>query len=175
MSRPCSGLVTPLPRPKAAATSPARANDPVSARTNSTIASVSMPIGIRARTAAPSRRVTSGARRTRAKRSPPITRCLRGLAALDAELLGALGESGDDERDVLVEVDAELLGARANLVAVDRRREARLLELLLDRLGRHAVDALGPHVRAREHEAAELVDGVQGLLEQRVARDAEEV
>ena len=64
----------------------------------------------------------------------------------------------------------ELLGARAHRVAVDGGREGRRLHLLLDRLGRHAVDALGPHVRARHHEAGQLVDRVQRLLHRRVAR-----
>ena len=52
--------------PNAPATRPAVANEPVSARTKSTIARLSMPIGMRASTAAPSSRATSGARSTRA-------------------------------------------------------------------------------------------------------------
>ena len=49
-----------------------------------------------------------------------------GLGAVELELVGALLERGDHEREVLVEVDAELLGARAQLVAVDRGGERRL-------------------------------------------------
>jgi hypothetical protein len=133
-----------------------------------------MPIGIRARTAAPSRRTTSGARRTLANRSGTNAE-LRRPRGRRPELVGALGQRSDHERDVLVEVDAELLGARAHLVAVDRRGEARLLELLLDRLGRHPVDALGPDVGAGQDEPGQLVDREQRLLHRRIARDAQEV
>src|SRR5436190_351162 len=178
MSRPRTGAEKPTPRPNAAATSPARANEPVSARTKSTIPRLSMPMGMRARTAAPSSRATSGARSTRAKRCTGVTEALsgaRGVAAVELELVGAVLESGDDEGDVLVEVHAELLGAGADLVAVDGRGEARLLELLLDGLGRQPVDALGAHVGAGQDEAAELVDRVERLLQGRIARDAQEV
>src|SRR4051812_21618437 len=64
------------------------------------------------------------------------------LLALEPELLGLGLERGDHERHVLVEVDPELLGAAADVVAIDGRRERRLLELLLDRLGRQPADAL---------------------------------
>ena len=67
----------------------------------------------------------------------------RRRAAVHAELVGALAQRGDHERDVLVEVHAELLRARADVVAVDGGGERRLLELLLDRLRRQPVDALG--------------------------------
>ena len=55
------------------------------------------------------------------------------------------------------------------------RGERRRLHLLLDRLGREPVDPLRAHVGARHHEARELVDGEQGLLHRRVARDLEVV
>ena len=90
------------------------------------------------------------------------------------ELVRALFHRGDHERDVLVELDAEVLGALAHLVAVDARGEARLLQLLLDRLGREAVDAGGADERARGDEARQLVDRVERLRELRLARDAEE-
>ena len=95
--------------------------------------------------------------------------------AVQLELVGALLERRDDERDVLVEVDPERLGARPQLLAVDRGGERGRLHLLLDGLGGEPVDALRAHVGAGHHEARELVDRVQRLLEQRVARDAEEV
>ena len=60
----------------------------------------------------------------------------------------------------------------AQLVAVDGGGEGRRLHLLLDRLRRQAVDARRPHVGAGHDEARQLVDGVQGLLEPAVARDA---
>src|SRR5687767_7362777 len=98
-----------------------------------------------------------------------------GLGAVERQLGRALLERRDHEREVLVEVDAERLGAVAQLVAVDRRGEGRRLHLLLDRLGRHAVDALRAHVGARHKEPAQLVDGEQRLLHRALARDAEEV
>src|SRR3954454_712056 len=58
-----------------------------------------------------------------------------------AQLVGALLHRADHDRHVLVEVDAQLLGALAALVAVDPGREARLLEFILDRFGGEAVDA----------------------------------
>jgi hypothetical protein len=82
-------------------------------------------------------------------------------------------QRGDNRSHVLVEVHAELLGAGADLVAIDRCGEARLLELLLDRLGRQAADALRADLRARHDEARELVDRVQRLLHERLARHAE--
>ncbi len=69
-----------------------------------------------------------------------------GFGSRPSSLDDAL-ERGDHDRDVLVEVDAELLGAAGDVLAVDRRGEARLPELLLHRLGRQAVDALGADVR----------------------------
>ena len=70
------------------------------------------------------------------------------------ESLCVLVERGDHEGHVLVEVHPQLRSALAHRLAVDRGREGGRLHLLLDRLGCHPVDALGPHVRARHHEAA---------------------
>src|SRR4051812_2114870 len=142
MSRPKAGAERPMASPKAAATRPARANDPVSARTKRTMPRLSMPIGMRARIAAP--RQARDVRRPQDAGEPlrGRHRALSGarcVAPVELELVGALLQRGDDEGDVLVEVHSELLGAGADLVAVDRRGEARLLELLLDRLGRQAV------------------------------------
>ena len=98
-----------------------------------------MPIGMRARTAAPSRRATSGARRTRAKRCTGGTRgasrCWRRRGRGGSSSSARSSQRGDDEREVLVEVDAELLGARADLVAVDRGGEAGCLSFFLTDLG----------------------------------------
>src|SRR5688572_28961926 len=75
-------------------------------------------------------------------------------AAVEPELVGLGLEGRDHEGDVVVEVHAELLGPTADVLAVDGRGEGGRLELLLDRLRRHPVDALGPHVRAGRDEAA---------------------
>src|SRR4029079_7988740 len=98
---------------------------------------------------------------------------MRGRA-VELELVGTLLERRDHERQVLVEVDAERLGALAQLVAVHGRGERRRLHLLLDRLRRQSVDPGRAHVRAGHDEAGELVDREQRLLHRGVARDAEE-
>src|SRR3954471_11761420 len=70
-----------------------------------------------------------------------------GGRPVEVELLRVLLERGDDERNVLVEVDAQRLGALAQLLAVHGGREGRRLHLLLDRLRRQPVDARGADVR----------------------------
>ena len=87
-----------------------------------------------------------------------------------AELLRDRLQRGDDVRDVLVELDADQLGARVDLVAVDSGRERRLLQLLLDRLRLQALEAGRADEPARVHEARELVAGEERLLQRRVAR-----
>src|SRR4051812_2197983 len=77
----------------------------------------------------------------------------RGLSRPESQLVRALLHRRDHERHVLVEVHAELLGSLAHLVAVHSRGEARLLQLLLDRLRSHPMDPVGAHVRARRDEA----------------------
>src|SRR5919112_246730 len=74
------------------------------------------------------------------------------------ERVGLLLQRGDHERQVLVEVDAQRLGALAQLVAVHGGGERRRLQLLLDRLRRQTVDPGGPHVRAGHDEPGQLVD-----------------
>ncbi len=86
-----------------------------------------------------------------------------------------VAQGRDHDRQMLVEVDAKLLGADPHVVPVDRGGEARLLHLLLDGLRRHPDQALGPHVGARKHEPAQLVDREQRLLHRRLARDPHEV
>src|SRR5881396_237184 len=105
-------------------------------------------------------------RSARSLKRPPLearapgrssARPLGCLAALDhrlphaqADLWRDARERLHDERDVRVEVDAELLGAAVDVVAVDRAREGLVLELLLDRRGLEARDhAARPHERAR--------------------------
>src|SRR5918994_960267 len=94
---------------------------------------------------------------------------------VEVQLVGVLLERGDHEREVLVEVHAELLGALPQLVAVHRGGERGRLHLLLHGLRGEPVDARGPHVGAGHDETAQLVDGVQRLLHVRVARHAQEV
>ncbi len=55
-------------------------------------------------------------------------------ARAQAELAGDRAHRLDHEADVVVQLDAELLGALVHLVAVNAGRERRLLELLLHRL-----------------------------------------
>ena len=76
-------------------------------------------------------------------------------------------------RDVLVELDAELLGALVDVVPVDAGGERRLLQLLLHRLRLERRDPVGPHEPAGVDEAGELVAGEERLLQRRVARQAE--
>src|SRR5205823_1530791 len=74
----------------------------------------------------------------------------------------------DDDLDVLVEVDAQLLGAGEDLLAVDASGEGFVLEFFLDGLDVDVGDGLaGPHQRDRRHEADQLVDGVEHLLHRR--------
>src|SRR4051812_47451246 len=91
-----------------------------------------------------------GARRAPPSSSWPVsspsrttTRRPSSAISVQAELARALLHGGDNERGVLVEVHAQLLGALVHLVAVHRRGEAGLLELLLHRLRLHAVDPGG--------------------------------
>src|SRR5919107_796384 len=55
----------------------------------------------------------------------------RRFGPVELERVGLRLERGDDEGDVLVEVDPEVLAARAELLAVDGGGERRLLHLLL--------------------------------------------
>src|SRR4051794_13942635 len=82
-------------------------------------------------------------------------------------------ESLHDRPDVVVEVDAELLRALVDVLAVDPRRERGLLQLLAHRLGLEALETRGADERARVHEARELVAREERLLQRRVARQAE--
>jgi hypothetical protein len=163
------------PTASAAATSPAVAKDPVCSRTSRTVASDVNATGRRPTSEARTRRAAPSALRTRRKaggitprRRPPVAR------SLEAQFARVLLHRRDHEREVLVEVHAEIAGRRAQLLAIDRGGEAGLLELLLDRLRGHAVDALGADVRDGGDEPRQLVDGVEGLLHARLAGHAED-
>src|SRR5512146_2335123 len=78
-------------------------------------------------------------------------------AAAEADLGRDAGERGNDEGDVLVELDTELGRATVDVVAVDRARERLVLELLPDRRGlQTGDDASRPDEGDRVHEAGEL-------------------
>jgi hypothetical protein len=57
---------------------------------------------------------------------------------------------------VVVELDAELLGAFVDVLPVDARGEGRLLQLLLDRLRLERRDPVRPDEAAGVDEAGEL-------------------
>src|SRR5439155_15392796 len=126
---------------------------------------------------AASTRSTAGpwtARRSAASISgsrPP--RCATGSGFDQAQLTRDRLQRLDHVRDVLVELEAEQLGALRDLVAVDARGERRLLQLLAHRLRLHRLDPVGPHVAARRHEARELVAGEERPLQRRVPVDVE--
>src|SRR6266571_7426442 len=91
----------------------------------------------------------------------------------EADRRGDGGQRGDHEADVLVEVHAQLQGASIDVQAVDRAREAFVLELLLHRAGLEPRDgAPGPHERAGGDEARELIAGVEAAVEQGDSRTA---
>src|SRR3970040_1033540 len=77
-----------------------------------------------------------------------------------------LHQGADHEVDMLVEVRAQLLGAAVDVLAVDRAGEALVLELLLHRARLEPRDGpSGPHQRARDGEARDLVAGVEPAVE----------
>src|SRR5712691_1870220 len=86
---------------------------------------------------------------------------------------GNVGQRGDDERDVLIEIHAEFACAAVDIIAVDRARERLVLELLPDRGRLQTADhASRPDESDGVHEAGELVAGVEGAVEARDARQA---
>ncbi len=74
---------------------------------------------------------------------------------------------------MLVELTPDQLGAGVDLVAVDARRERRLLELLLDGLRFQPFESRGAYERARVDEPGELVTREEVRLERRLPRDRE--
>src|ERR687891_1393737 len=109
-------------------------------------------------------------RRPPAVRAAPAGSRRRGA---EAELARDGAHRRDDVADVVVELEAEQLGPRGDLLAVHARREGGLLELLLDRLRLERLDPVGAHEAAGVHEAGELVAGEEGALERRVAGQLE--
>src|SRR5205809_7877824 len=76
------------------------------------------------------------------------------------------GEGANDERDVRVEIDAELGGAAVDVLAVDGARERLVLELLPHRRRLEpGDDAAGADGRHRVEEARQPVARVQGPVE----------
>ena len=69
---------------------------------------------------------------------------------------------------MVVELQAQLLGAAVDLVAVDAGCEGRLLQLLPHRLRLEGLDPVGPDQPAGVDETGELVTGEERLLEFRV-------
>src|SRR5207247_7164586 len=90
--------------------------------------------------------------RTPARPLPAAPR-LGGQPELGSDRLQRL----DDRADVLVEVDAELLGALVDVLPVDARGERGLLQLLAHRLRLEPFEAGRADERARVDEAGELV------------------
>src|SRR6266516_1587447 len=93
-----------------------------------------------------------------------------GFAGAQAELARDRPQRFGDERDVLVEFDAEELGAPVDVVAVDARGERRLLQLLPHRLRLERVDPVRANEPASVDEAGELIAREQRLLQRRIPR-----
>ena len=72
---------------------------------------------------------------------------------------------------MVVELEAETLGARVDLVAVNPSRKRGLLQFLLDGLRLERGDPVGAYESTGMHEARQLVAGEERLLERRVSRD----
>src|SRR5450759_69888 len=89
-----------------------------------------------------------------------------------SQLGGDRLERRDHEGDVLVEVDAKLVGALVDLAAIDFGGEGGLFQLLAHRLRLERVDAVGAHQPAGVHEAGQLVAGEDRLLQRGLARYA---
>src|ERR671911_1955996 len=87
----------------------------------------------------------------------------------EAELVRAISEGASHELYVLVEVDAKLLGATYDVVAVHGRCEGLLLHLLADALGLHVFETFGTHEGAGHDKAGELVYGVERFGHEGVA------
>src|SRR5262245_10029527 len=72
----------------------------------------------------------------------------------EANVGGNVGQGSNDERDVTVEIDAELFGAAVDVLPIDGAGEGSVLELLLDRGDLHAGDhPARPDERAGVNEA----------------------
>ena len=99
-------------------------------RGTSSSATCPAPASSASRAAGGRTRTTSSALSPRSPEAAPKN--LRSVRRRrQAELLRDRLQRGDDVRDVLVQLDADQLGARVDLVAVHAGRERRLLQLLL--------------------------------------------
>src|SRR5687768_5524055 len=94
-------------------------------------------------------------------------------APRQSDLGGHAAERVDDERDVGVQLDAELGGAAVYVVAIHRARERLVLQLLAygGRL-QAGHDLAGPHESARVDEAGQLVARVERAIQEADARHA---
>src|SRR5438046_7531442 len=89
----------------------------------------------------------------------------------EPDLGGDGGQGFDDERDVRIEIHPELGGSAVDVVAIDRTREGLVLQLFLHRRGLQTRDDLaGPDEGAGVDESGQLVAGVEGAIEQALAR-----
>ena len=109
----------------------------------------------------------------------PRIRDVETMIALIGDLGADVEWSGENEVRVHAadlgshELDAELLRALVDVVAVDSRRERRLLQLFLDGLRLECLDPVRANEPACVDEPAELVAGEEGLLELRVPGKSE--
>ena len=140
---------------------------------SSTTASALIPSGIRASTDSASIGRTYGVRSSAAYRSRPVRpACQRArrrsssARSFSAAMTKATCSSNSTPSCSAPSRTSSRLTAAAN---------DGCLSFFLTDFGRQALEALGPHVGAREQEAAQLVDGVERLLHRRLARDAHEV
>jgi hypothetical protein len=76
----------------------------------------------------------------------------------------------DAEGDVLVEGNAQLLGALGDVLAADGAREGLILHPLAHRTRFEAGDSIRPNQRTRREEAGELVARKQDFRQWRIAR-----
>ena len=96
-----------------------------------------------------------------------------GSRALQPQLVGALAQERDHVGDVLIERQANLLGALPQILARHGARERFVLHPLDHRRGLEIEDALRrPDERGGGDEARQLVAGEQRLLQPAFARDA---
>src|SRR5271167_1448545 len=89
--------------------------------------------------------------------------------AAEAQGVGLFAHGGDAETDVIVERDAELLGALDDVFAADATGERFVFHALLHGAGFEVEDAFrGADVGAGGEEAGEFVTGEEGMLEGRL-------
>src|SRR5262245_48420291 len=88
---------------------------------------------------------------------PPVM-----LGPVKTDLGSDPGQGGDDERDVPVQLDAQLGGAPVDIVAIDGARESLVPQLLAHGADLQAADdPARPHQRAGMDEAGKLIARVE--------------